>query len=120
MSLKWSALSIAIVGVVCIVFGVMGIIGAGDSEQEVADELAPVELEIGDVNAAYDQAKAALGQAMQSGDLETIQNATLQKTSLGLAKSNISTIKFVKSTAILEIILGAGLILASVGMFKQD
>jgi len=42
VSLKWSALSIAIVGIVCIVFGVMGIIGAGDSEQEVADELAPV------------------------------------------------------------------------------
>jgi hypothetical protein len=57
---------------------------------------------------------------MQSGDSETIQNATLQKTSLGLAKSNIGTIKFVKNTAILEIILGAGLVLASAGLFKQD
>lgn len=120
MGLKCSAISIAIVGVVCIVFGIMFIIEAGNSEQKVADEIALIGLEIDGVSAAYDQSKVALGQAMQSGDTETIQNATLQKTSLGLAKSNISTINFVKNSGILEIILGAGLVLASVGLFKQD
>lgn len=120
MGLKWSALFIAIVGVVCIVFGIMFIIEAGNAEQRILDEITPLNLAIGDVNTAYGQASAALGQAMQSGDPEAIQNATLQKTSLGLAKSNIGTINFVKNTAILEIILGAGLVLASAGLFKQD
>jgi hypothetical protein len=57
---------------------------------------------------------------MQSGDQETIQDAILQKTSLGLAKSNIGTIKFLRNTAILEIIAGAGFVLVGVGLFKRD
>ena len=120
MGLKWSAVIMAIVGIACLVFGVMSIIEAGNAEQKVADELEPAGIAICDVHAAYGQASAALGQAMQSGDQETIQNATLQKTSLGLAKANVSTIKFVRNTGILEIVLGAGLVLASVGLFKQD
>jgi divalent metal cation (Fe/Co/Zn/Cd) transporter len=120
VGLKMSALSIFIVGVVCIVFGIMGIMEAGNAEQKVADELAPAGIALCDVHAAYGVASAALGTAMQSGDQETIQNATLQKTSLGLAKSNVSTIKFLRNTAILEIIAGAGLALAGVGLFKRD
>jgi hypothetical protein len=57
VGLKWSALSIAIVGVVCIVFGIMGIIEAGNAEQKVADEVAP--LQLSEVNATYGQASAA-------------------------------------------------------------
>ena len=120
MGLKWSALFIAIIGVVSLVFGIMFIIESGNAEQRVLDEIAPLNLEIGDVNAAYGQASAALGQAMQSGDPEAIQNATLQKTSLGVIRSNVGTIKFLRNSGILEIVLGAGLVLASVGLFKQD
>lgn len=121
MGLKWSALFIAIVGVVALVFGIMSIIEAGNAEQKVLDEITPMGLAIGDVNATYGQASAALGQAMQSGDPETIQSAQLTKTSLGVIRSNIGTIKFVRNTGILEIVLGAGLVLASVGLFlKQD
>ena len=120
MGLKWSALFIAIVGVVCIVFGIMFIIEAGNAEQRVLDEIAPLNLEIGDVNAAYGQASAELGQAMQSGDPEVIQNATLKKTSLGVIRSNVGTIKIVRNSGILEIVLGAGLVLASAGLFRQD
>lgn len=120
MSLRWSALFIAIVGVVCLVFGIMFIIEAGNAEQKVVNEIAPINLAICDVDAAYDQASVSLGQAMQSGDPETIQNAYLQKTSLGLVKSNIGTIKFVRNSGILEIVLGAGLVLASAGLFRRD
>ncbi len=120
MGLKWSAVVVAIIGVVCVVFGIMGIIEAGNAEQRVADEIEPMGLAICDVNATYGQASAALGQAMASGDNELIQDAKLMKTSLGLAKSNIGTIKFVRNTGILEIVLGAGLVLASIGFFKQD
>jgi len=120
MGSKWSALCVAIVGVVCIVFGIMFIIEAGNAEQRVLDEIAPLNLEIGDVNSAYGQASAALGQAMQSGDPEAIQDATLRKTSLGVVRSNVGTIKFVRNSGILEIVLGAGLVLASIGLLKRD
>jgi len=117
VSLKWSAFSIVIVGVVCIVFGIMGIIGAGNSEQEVADELAPVT--ISDLDATYDLISAAYS-AVRGTDAPEESIILGKKTSLGLAKSNIGTIKFVRNTAILEIVLGAGLVLASAGLFKQD
>jgi len=120
MSLRWSALFITIVGVVCVVFGIMFIIEAGNAEQRVTNEIAPINLTIGDVDAAYDQAGVSLGQAMQSGDSEIIQDAYIQKTSLGLVKSNIGTIKFVRNSGILEIALGVGLILASAGLFRRD
>ena len=37
-----------------------------------------------------------------------------------IARSNIGTVKFVRNTAILEIVLGAGLVLASAGLFRQS
>jgi len=117
VSLKWSAAVIAIIGVVCLVFGIMFIIEAGNSEQRVADEIAP--LAICDVNATYGQISAAYSAVKGTGTAEE-SAYLLQKTSLGLAKSNIGTIKFVRNTGILEIVLGAGLVLASVGLFKQD
>lgn len=120
MGLKWSAVVVAIIGVVCLVFGIMFIIEAGNAEQRVLDEISPLGLAICDVNAAYGQASTDLGLAMQSQDPETIQSASIYKTSLGLVKSNIGTIKFVRNSGILEIVLGAGLVLASVGLFKQD
>jgi len=120
MGLKCSALFIAIIGVVSLVFGIMFMIEAGKAEQRVLDEITPLNLEIGDVNAAYGQASAALGQAMQSGDPEVIQDATLKKTSLGVIRSNVGTIKFLRNSGILEIVLGAGLVLASAGLFKRD
>jgi hypothetical protein len=117
VGLKWSALSIAIVGVVSIVFGIMGIIEAGNAEQKLVESIEPIQ--ISEVNGLYGQASAAYKALRGTGTPEE-SAALLGKTSLGLAKSNIGTIKFVKNTAILEIILGAGLVLASAGLFKQD
>ena len=117
MSLKWSAFFIAIVGVVCLVFGIMGIIEAGNSEQEVADEIAPITLST--LDATYDQISAAYS-AVRGTDTPEESVLLGKKTSLGLARSNIGTIKFVRNTSILEIVLGAGLVLASVGLFRRD
>jgi hypothetical protein len=117
VGLKWSALFIAIVGVVCLVFGIMAIIEAGNSEQEVADEIAPIQLS--QLDATYDQASAAYKAVRGTGAQEE-STLLLQKTSLGLARSNIGTINFVKNTAILEIVIGAGLVLASAGLFRQS
>ncbi len=117
MGLKCSALSIAIVGVVCIVFGIMFILEAGNAEQRVADEIAPVTLST--LDATYDQISAAYS-AVRGTDAPEESVLLGKKTSLGLARSNIGTIDFVRNTAILEIVLGAGLVLAGAGLFKQD
>ena len=117
MGLRWSALFIAIVGVVCLVFGIMAIMQAGDSEQKVADEIAPIQLS--QLDNTYDQASMAYKAVRGTGAQEE-STLLLQKTSLGLAKSNIGTINFVRNTAILEIVVGAGLVLASAGLFRQS
>jgi hypothetical protein len=111
------ALTIAVVGVVCIVFGIMGIMGAGNSEQEVADELAPVT--IANLDDTYDQISAAYS-AVRGTDSPEESVLLGKKTSLGLARSNIGTIDFVRNTSILEIVIGAGLVIASIGFFKRD
>ena len=116
MGLKWSAIVIAVIGIVCLVFGIMGIIGAGNSEQEVADEIAPVT--IANLDTTYDQISAAYS-AVRGTDAPEESVLLGKKTALGLARSNIGTIKFIKNNGVLEIIIGAGLVLASVGLFKQ-
>jgi len=120
VGLKMSALCIAIVGVVAIVFGIMGIMEAGKAEQRVLDEITPMGIELCNVNATYGQLSAGFAQMNESDDPEAYQKAKLNKTSLGLIRSNVGTIKFVRNTSILEIIAGAGFVLASVGLFKRD
>ena len=117
MGLKMIALTIAVVGIVCIIFGIMGIMGAGNSEQEVADELAPVT--IANLDDTYDQISAAYS-AVRGTDSPEESVLLGKKTSLGLARSNIGTIDFVRNTSILEIVIGAGLVIASIGFFKRD
>jgi len=110
-----SAIMVAIIGVACIVFGIMFIMQANSSQQKVADELAPIQ--ISEVNAKYGQVSGALEAAT---DPAQITSLTLTKTSLGLAKSNIGTIKFVQNSGILNIIIGAGFLLAGLGLLKKD
>jgi hypothetical protein len=112
---KISAILVALIGVVCIVFGVMFIMQAGDSRQVVADELAPIK--ISDVNATYDQVKAGL---KANTDPTKAVSLTLQKLSLGSAKTNISTISFVEKTGMVVIIVGVGFALAGLGLLKKD
>jgi len=107
--------------VVCIVFGVMFILEASSSRDTVANELQASGLTIATVDAAYDQAKAGLAQALAAGaaGTESAQSAGWQKASLGLAKSNIGTIKFVQNSGILTIVIGVGLLLTGMGLMKK-
>jgi hypothetical protein len=117
VGLKCSALLVAIVGVVSLVFGIIFIIEAGNAEQKVADEIAP--LQISEVNATYGQVSAAY-QAVRGTNTPEESSLLLQKTSLGLARSNIGTVKFVRNIGILEIVIGAGLVLASAGFCRKS
>ncbi len=106
---------VTVIGIVCIVFGVLFIMQAGDSRKVVADELGTIK--IADVNATYDSVKNAL---KANTDASKAVSLTLQKLSLGSAKSNISTINFVEKSGIVTIVIGLGLALAGLGLMKKS
>lgn len=111
---------VAIIGVVCVVFGVLFIMQASDNKTTVVDELTASGLTTGTLNAAYDQAKAGLAQATTAKSVEGMQSAGWQKASLGLAKSNLETINFVQKSGIFAIVIGLGFVLAGWGIMKKS
>jgi hypothetical protein len=106
------ALLVTLIGVAAIVFGVLFIMEAGNSTDELAAEISP--LTTSQVNATYDQISAALKASPQDVSL------ALQKGSLALAKSTLSTIDFVQKSGILSIIMGAGFVLTGLLFMKRD
>ena len=125
---RWSAIVVAVLGVVCFVFGIIFITQASSGEQEIADELQP--LKIAEVDAKYEEVKTnqmALAateepqiQAGTAAPSTTYNYLTVQRSSLGLARANIGLAGFVRTSGIIDIIVGLGLILAGVGLFKKS
>jgi len=125
---RWSAIVVAVLGVVSLVFGIIFIPQASSAEQEITDKIAP--LAIADVDAAYDavkaqqQAQAAIEepgiQAQTAAPSTTYNYLTIRRTSLALARANIGFAAFVRTSGIIGIIVGLGLILAGVGLFKKS
>jgi hypothetical protein len=122
------AIVVAVLGVVGLVFGIIFITQASSAEQEVANAIQP--LKITEVDAKYEAVKTkqmALAMTeepqIQAGKAapSTMYNyLTVQRTSLGLARANIGLAGFVRTSGIIDIIVGLGLILAGVGLFKKD
>lgn len=106
---------VAVIGVACVVFGVMFVMQSNTSLETIANEIKP--LQISQVDATYEQVKAALTAATDPAQVQTL---TIQKTSLGLAKSNIGTVQFLKNSGIVNIVVGAGFLLAGVGLIKKS
>ena len=104
---------VLIVGIVCIGYGVIFITQASSSGKTIANEIAP--LKTSEVDGKYDQVKAALKSAT---DPATVQSLTLQKTSLGLVKSNLSSVKFCQNVGIATLIVGLGFVLTAGAIFK--
>ena len=123
----WIAIVVVVLGVAGLVFGIIFIPQASSAEQEIADSIAP--LAIAEVDAKYEAVKAnqmALAmteepqiQAGKAAPSATYNYLTVQRTSLGLARANIGLAGFVRTSGIIDIILGLGLILAGVGLFKK-
>jgi len=114
------AVIIMILGVASLALGVMFMIEAASAEQEVADSIAPLPLE--QLDAQYDQVTAQYRQMRDAGTPPgaDYNYLAIQKTGLGLARSNAGTASFVSTTGIINIILGLGVILAGVGLFKRS
>ena len=118
---------VAILGLASLVFGVLFIVQAGSADKTLAEELKP--LMTSEVNAKYDavtpkqrgimaqeEPKIQAGQAAPSAMYNYL---TVQRTALGLARANIGMIQFVRTSGVIDIIVGLGLILAGYALMKK-
>lgn len=120
-------LIILAVGAVSLVFGIIFIVQSGSAKQQIADDIAPLTLD--QVDARYDavvlqhdairtaeEPKIQAGQALPSAMYNYL---TIQRTSLGLTRSNIGQADFIKMTGIIDIVLGAGLLFAGMLLMQK-
>jgi hypothetical protein len=111
------AIIVLILGVASLVFGIYFVVYGSDGKQEVADNIAPLPLD--KLDATYDEAKAGI-QQMEAAGIEPELSLKLKKTGLGLSRANVGTARFAFYSGIVDIIIGAGLILAGVGLLKKS
>jgi hypothetical protein len=112
---------VVILGIAGIVFGILFIPQAVSAKQKVADSLtAPVTLD--NLDATYDQISGMFDQLKASGMPSSDPQYVMvlgQRTSLGLARSNVGTAKMVQTTGIVDILVGLGLVLGGFGLLRK-
>jgi hypothetical protein len=112
---------VIILGIAAIVFGILYIPQANSVKQKVADSLtAPVTLD--NLDATYDQISGSFDQLKASGMPSSDPQYVMvlgQRTSLGLARSNVGTAKMVMTNGIIDIILGLGLVLGGFVLLRK-
>ncbi len=113
------AVIVVILGLASFVLGILFITQAASAEQEVADSIAPLPLD--QLDATYDGVTAKYNQMKAAGAPPSVDFNYLygNKVGLGLARSNIGTANFVRTTGIINIILGLGLVLAGLGLLRK-
>jgi hypothetical protein len=118
---------VALVGVASLVLGIVFIMQANSGKQQLADDLSP--LKLSEVDGRYDTVKASQAQlmAVEEPKIQTGQAQpsamyiylTANKIGLGLARSNIGMTSFIMTSGIVDIVMGFGLILVGVVLFKK-
>jgi len=121
------AIVILILGVASLAFGVLFVTEASSAEQEIADSIQP--LPIAEVDARYDAVKESQMalrmveepeiQAGKAAPSAMYNYLTIQRTALGLTRSQIGLVSFTRTSGIINVILGLGLILAGAGLLKK-
>ncbi|OGO32662.1 MAG: hypothetical protein A2Z29_04795 [Chloroflexi bacterium RBG_16_56_11] len=120
------AVIVMIIGLASVVLGVIFIFQANAGNQEIIDQIAPLEIsQVEDrydqVDATVEQLKVAEGAALQAGNpSNSYLYVSAQRTSLGLTKSNIGNVKAARMNGIVDIVLGVGLVLAGWGIYKKS
>jgi hypothetical protein len=125
--MRISSIIVIVLGLVALIFGIIFITEASSAEQEVANSIQPVK--ISELDAKYEAVKEKQ-MALRTAEEPQIQAGkaapsamynylTIQRTSLGLSKANVGTAGFVRTSGIIDIILGLGLIIAGWGLFKK-
>jgi hypothetical protein len=122
---------VTILGLAAIVFGILFIPQASSAEKQIADSVAPLQLDQVDgkydvVSASYDQMKMAVEPTLQAKQpvdanmMDTYNYLSAQRALLGLAKANIGTAKFVRTNGIIDIIAGLGLVLTGIVLLRKS
>ncbi len=116
---------ILLLGLASLVLGIIFIFQADSAKQEIADQIQP--LQLSEVDGKYDDvvAKQTAIKAAEEPNIQTGRAApsamynylSAQRASLSLARSNIGTADFVQTTGIVNIVIGAGLILTGIALF---
>jgi hypothetical protein len=124
---RGSAIVVAVLGVACLVFGIIFMTQASSAERQIADDIQP--LTIAQVDAQYEAVKTQQMALMmieepkiqaRTAEPSAMYNyLTIQRTGLGLARANIGFAAFLRTNGIIDIIVGVGLILAGLGLFKK-
>ena len=119
---------VSLIGVVTLVFGVIFITQAGSSEQEVADSIQPITLK--QLDSTYETVKvkqmamrAAEEPQIQAGTAApsaTYNYLTIQRTALGLARTNVGLSALVRTNGIIDIVVGLGLVLSGCSLFRYS
>ena len=111
------AVIVILLGIASLVFGVLFVTQAAEAKQEVADSIDPLPLD--QLEDKYNEAKAGIEQ-MEAAGMEPDLGTKLQKTGLGLARTNKGTAQSVMYNGIVDIVLGAGLVLAGLALAKKS
>lgn len=122
------AVIVIILGLATLVLGVLFIPQANSGEKEIADSIAPLTLDQVDgkydaVSAKYNEQKAKEEPNIQAGkalpsDIYNYYSA--QRALLGLAKTNMGTVKAVRTNGIVDIVVGLGLVLGGFVLLRKN
>jgi len=117
---------VIILGLASLVLGILFIPQAASGHKQVADSVAP--LTVDQINPQYDKVSATFDKLMAAEEPKIQQGAdpspmynyiSAQRALLGLAKANVGTVSAVRTNGIIDIILGVGLVLTGVVIFRQ-
>lgn len=121
------AIIVLLIGLASLVLGILFVVNAGSARDEVAASVAPLTLD--EVDGKYDAVKAK-HEAIRAQEEPAIQGGTAgpsamynylsaQRGSLGLARTNIGLASLTQTLGLLNILIGAGLILVSVALMRK-
>jgi hypothetical protein len=121
------AIIIVILGVASLVFGILFTTQAASAEQEIADSVSPLTLD--EIEPKYDVV-ATKYTALKTAEEPGIQGQTAQpspsynylaaqRALLGLAKANMGVASFVRTTGVVNILVGLGLVLAGLTLLRH-
>jgi predicted PurR-regulated permease PerM len=110
------AIIVIILGLAAIVFGILFIPQASSAKQKVADSLTSG-VTLDTLDATYDKIDQKLD-SMKGNEADYLATFA-QRTSLGLAKTNVGTAKAVQTNGIIDIVVGVALILSGFALLRR-
>jgi hypothetical protein len=121
------AIIVMILGLASLADGGVFIMQASSAEKEIAESIQP--LKLADVDSRYEDVKAKQTaikmaeepqiQAGQAQPSAMYNYLTIQRTGLGKTRAEIGMASFTRMSGTINVIVGAGLILAGVGLLRK-